>query len=391
MSVVARALLRTIGGQVRVGSLTVRDPEGGIHVFTGDAPGPSAEVVLREWSLLPALATTGAIALADGWIAETFDSPDLPALIELSTLHLEREHRTLPPWIERPGQALWRAIGRASATRGPITDMAQHYDLGNAFYALWLDETMTYSSAYFLDDAMTLADAQREKYRRLAARTGIERGARVLEIGSGWGAFGAYLAGDLGCDVTTLTISREQAAYVEDLIARRGLGDRYRVLVQDFEASSGRFDAVVSVEMIESIPGSRWPAFFRVLRDRLEPGGRVGLQSIVVADRHWRDSNANPDFVRRYIFPGGQVPSPGVLRASAERVGLDWLDEEWFGASYARTLAAWHRNFDAAWDRIAPLGFDRRFQRMWQYYLSYTEGGFRAGRVDVGQVVLGRP
>lgn len=390
MSVVGRVLLRTIGGQVRVGSLTVRDPDGVVHTFGGTAAGPRAEVTLRDWSLLTGLATTGAIALADGWIAETFDSPDLPALIELSTLHLEREHRRLPAWIERPGQALWRAIGRSWAPRGPITDMAQHYDLGNEFYSLWLDETMTYSSAFFTDPSMSLKDAQCEKYRRLAASTGIERGMRVLEIGSGWGAFGAYLAGDLGCDVTTLTISKEQAAHVDDLIARRGLGDRYRVLLQDFEASSGRFDAVVSVEMIESIPGSRWPAFFRVLHDRLEPGGRVGLQSIVVADRHWRDSNANPDFVRRYIFPGGQVPAPGVLRASAERVGLEWLGEEWFGQSYARTLATWHRNFDAAWDRIAPLGFDRRFQRMWQYYLSYTEGGFRAGRVDVGQVVLGR-
>lgn len=391
MSAVDRAILRFIGAQVHIGTLTVHDPDGIEHRFGGGSPGPRAEVTVRDWSVLRRLATTGAIALADCWIDETLDSPDLPALIELSTLHLEREHRRLPRWTERPGQALWRAIGRAGRMRGPITEMAQHYDLGNTFYSLWLDETMTYSSAYFARDDMTLAEAQREKYRRLAERAGIASGSRVLEIGSGWGAFGAYLAGDLGCDVTTLTISREQAAHVEGIIAQRGLGDRFRVLVQDFEQATGSFDAVVSVEMIESIPGSRWPAFFRVLHDRLVPGGRVGLQSIVVGDRHWRSSDTNPDFVRRYIFPGGQVPSPGVLRETSAEAGLAWVEDAWFGQSYARTLAAWHRNFDAAWDRIAPLGFDRRFQRMWRYYLSYTEGGFRAGRVDVGQIVLQRP
>lgn len=391
MSVVGRTILRIIGAQVRVGSLEVRDPDGVVHRFGGTRPGPRAEVTMRDWSVARRLATTGAIALADCWIDETLDTPDLPALIELSTLHLEPEHLRAPAWLARPGRALWRAIGRANAMRGPITEMAQHYDLGNEFYSLWLDETMTYSSAIFLRDDMSLADAQREKYRRLAERTGITAGSRVLEIGSGWGAFGSYLAGDLGCDVTTLTISKEQALHVEGIIARRGLGERFRVLVQDFEESTGSFDAVVSVEMIESIPGSRWPAFFRVLHDRLVPGGRVGLQSIVVADRHWRESDANPDFVRRYIFPGGQVPSPGVLRERSAAAGLRWVEDAWFGQSYARTLAAWHRNFDAAWDRIAPLGFDRRFQRMWQYYLSYTEGGFRTGRVDVGQIVLQRP
>lgn len=391
MSRLERTLIGIIGAQVRVGSLTVRDPQGRVHRFVGREPGPQAELTLRDWRLVRRLATTGAIALGDEWIAEGFDSPDLPALIELATLHLEPERSRVPAWLARPGQAIWRRIGRADAMRGPITAMAQHYDLGNEFYGLWLDETMTYSSAYFTRDDMTLADAQREKYRRLAQVTGITAGSRVLEIGSGWGSFAVYLAGELGCDVTTLTISKEQALHVEERIAREGLGDRLRVLVQDFEDAEGRFDAIVSVEMIESIPGSRWPAFFRVLHDRLEDGGRVGLQSIVVADRHWASSNANPDFIRRYIFPGGQVPSPGVLRAAAARAGLGWVEDAWFGQSYARTLATWHRNFDAAWDRIAPLGFDRRFQRMWQYYLSYTEGGFRAGRVDVGQIVLRRP
>lgn len=388
MSAIDEAILGLVGGRVRVGSLSVRLPDGRSRAFRGTAPGPEADVDLRSWSAVRRIALEGAIGLAEGWINEELDSDDLPTLIELSTYHLEPEHRRVPEPLERFGKAAWRAIGRAARQRGPLRTMAEHYDLGNRFFALWLDETMTYSSAYFVRDDMSLADAQREKYRRLAERAGIASGARVLEIGSGWGSFAVHLATELGCDVTTTTISREQAAHVEARIRDLGLEGRVRVLLEDFEQTSGTFDAIVSVEMIESIPGSRWPAYFRTLRDRLTSGGRIGLQSIVVADRHWDSSDANPDFVRRYIFPGGQVPAPGVLRERAREVGLGWREDTWFGRSYARTLGAWHRSFDAAWPEIAALGFDRRFQRMWQYYLSYTEGGFRAGRVDVGQIIL---
>jgi cyclopropane-fatty-acyl-phospholipid synthase len=161
------------------------------------------------------------------------------------------------------------------------------------------------------------------------------------------------------------------------------------VRLEDFGGTTGTYDAIVSIEMIESIPGSRWPEFFRMLHDRLAPDGRIALQAITVADRHWRSSNENPDFVRRYVFPGGQVPSPSVLKADAAAAGLAWLDDARYGSSYARTLAEWHRRFDAAWPRIAEMGFDERFRRMWEYYLSYCEGGFRSGRVDVRQIALG--
>jgi cyclopropane-fatty-acyl-phospholipid synthase len=374
---------------MRCGRLVVRLPDGSRRTFTGRLPGPQAEVDLHDWRLIRRLTTTGAIGLADGWIAGEFDSPDLPSLIELAAMHLEPRHRThVPEPLERVGRSAWHAFGRAAAPRGPLRTTVEHYDLGNAFFEAWLDDSMTYSSAVFAREDMTLEEAQREKYRRIAEATNLHDGSRVLEIGSGWGAFALYAAGELGCTVTTVTVSREQADRVEKLVAEHGLGDRVEVRLEDFRDTPGSYDAIVSIEMVESIPGSRWPEFFRTLHDRLAPDGRIGLQAIVVADRHWRSSNANPDFIRRYVFPGGQVPSPGVLRREADAAGLAWLSDASYGTSYARTLAEWHRRFDEVWPRISSMGFDERFRRMWQYYLSYCEGGFRSGRVDVSQIVL---
>jgi len=392
MSYVKRRLFETVVGRLRCGSLRVRYPDGSRRAFAGPLPGPAAEVNLRNWRLPGRLVTSGAIGLADGWIAGDFDSPDLASLIELAALHLEPEHRPrFPESLERIGRAAWHAVGRAGSPRGPLVSTVQHYDLGNEFFAAWLDETMTYSSAVFAREDMTLEEAQHEKYRLIAEATGLREGMQVLEIGSGWGRFAVYAAAELGCTVTTVTDSREQAIRVEKLAAELGLHDRVLVRLEDFRDTPGTYEAIVSIEMIESIPGSRWPEYFRVLRDRLAPGGKVGLQVITVADRHWRSSNENPDFIRRYVFPGGQVPSPGVLRAEAAAVGLRWLGDASFASSYARTLAEWHRRFDAAWPRIAELGFDVRFRRMWQYYLSYCEGGFRSGRVDVSRISLGHP
>jgi cyclopropane-fatty-acyl-phospholipid synthase len=346
-------------------------------------------VDLHDERLVRRLVTTGAIGLAEGWIAGEFDSPDLATVIELGALHLEPEDRPrLPAVLDRAVRGAWNAMGRASAPRGPLRTTVEHYDLGNAFFRAWLDRSMTYSSAVFAREDMSLEEAQREKYRRICAAAGLREGLHVLEIGSGWGGFATYAAGELGCRVTTVTDSREQAGWVEKLVAEEGLGDRVEVRREDFSRTPGTYDAVVSIEMIESIPRTRWPELFRVFADRLRPAGRIGLQAITVGDRHWASSSANPDFVRRYVFPGGQVPSPGVLRADAAGAGLRIVARAGYGASYARTLGEWRRRFDAAWPTIADLGFDERFGRMWQYYLSYCEGGFRSGRTDVSQIVL---
>jgi cyclopropane-fatty-acyl-phospholipid synthase len=266
----------------------------------------------------------------------------------------------------------------------------QHYDLGNDFYALWLDPSMTYSSAVFPREEMTLEEAQREKYRRLAAAIGLRPGEHVLEIGCGWGGFAAYAAGELGCRVTAITVSKEQFDHVGKLMADRGLADLVETRLQDFRDVDGAFDRIVSIEMVESIPQSLWAPYFRRLHDLSRPGGTIGLQVITVADHHWRSSDENPDFIRRYVFPGGQVPAQKVVRDLARVHGLSWVDDRGYGQSYARTLGTWGRNFDLNVPAVRDHGFDERFIRMWRYYLAYCEGGFRAGRADVRQIVLAR-
>ncbi|MEP6477309.1 MAG: cyclopropane-fatty-acyl-phospholipid synthase family protein [Actinomycetota bacterium] len=378
-----------IGGHIRAGTLAVQMPDGDTRVFRGDAPGPAAEISLRNFRLIRRLATVGAIGLADSYIDEDFTTPDLEALLQVAALQLEPDHRRgVPAPVEHVGRALWRRLGHAAEPRGPLRTTVAHYDLGNDFYASWLDPTMTYSSAFFERDDMTLEAAQLAKYRRMAQTADLRSGQRVLEVGSGWGGFALYAAREIGCHVTTITVSREQHLYVAKLVAEQGLADRVDARLEDYADVAGAFDRIVSIEMIESIPGTRWPDYFRRLHGLLAPGGRLGLQSIWVADHHWRDSNENPDFIRRYVFPGAQVPSLGVLRRDSSAAGFRWLHDTAFGDPYARTLHRWLEGFDAAWPQIAEMGFDQRFRRMWRYYLAYCRAGFAVGRTSVSQIAL---
>ncbi len=384
-----RSLVDAIAGTIRVGRLTLVFPSGKHHVYEGNGSGPAAEVRLHDPKLVRRLVTVGAIGLADGYIDGDFDTPDLPALIELAARNVERRSE-LPEFVDRILRAIWRHLGGAAAPRGPLDDIVQHYDLDNKFFGLWLDPTMTYSSATFVRDDMTLEEAQEDKYRRLAAATGIRQGDAVLEIGCGWGGFAVYAAKTFGARVTAITVSKEQFDYVGKLVADRGLSELVETRLEDFRDTRGTFDRIVSIEMLESVPRRMWSPYFGHLRRLIGPHGSIGLQVITIADRHWQTSDRNPDFARRYVFPGGQVPALKILRDLARIHALDWLEDRAYGDSYARTLRSWREEFEANEPQIASLGFDERFRRMWRYYLSYCEGGFRAGRVDVRQIVLAR-
>jgi cyclopropane-fatty-acyl-phospholipid synthase len=287
----------------------------------------------------------------------------------------------------RPLRRLGHAL-RDNSISGAKRNIEYHYDLGNDFYRLWLDDTMTYSSACFCDEAADLEAAQRRKWDRVLELIQPSRGDRILEIGCGWGGFAIHAATEAGCKVTGLTLSEEQAALARERVREHGLEGWVDVRLQDYRREAGTYDGVASIEMFEAVGERWWPTFFGKLKALLEPGRRAGLQVITIADESFEAYRRTPDFTQRYIFPGGMLPSPSRFDAAASDAGLAVGERRSFGADYARTLSEWARRFERALPEVRALGFDERFVRMWRYYLAYCRAGFAGGNIDVMQVGL---
>jgi cyclopropane-fatty-acyl-phospholipid synthase len=377
-----------LGFLVKTGSLEVQLPDGSRRLLRGSSPGPAAEIVVHRPGLAGRLVRRGALGLAEAFLDGDFDSPDLPTFLELMIRNTEAWLDTPVGRLREPASRAWDRLRRPRPDG--VRSMREHYDLGNEFYALWLDDSMTYSSAVFEDSDETLEAAQDRKRQLLAEDAQLRPGDHVLETGTGWGSFAVYAAREHGCRVTTITIARKQAEFARRAAQRAGVADRVEVLLQDYREITGMFDRAVSVEMIESIDERRWPGYLRTVARALRPGGRFAMQSITVAERHWPTHRRHEDFVMAYIFPGGRIPAVSVLRRLTARAGFRWESDREIGSSYALTLAEWNRRFTAAADQVQALGFDRRFRRMWTYYLSYCEAGFRTGWVGDKQVALVR-
>jgi len=277
---------------------------------------------------------------------------------------------------------------RANTRTGSRRNIAAHYDLGNSFYAQWLDPSMTYSAACFETGEEELTTAQTNKFDSLAAILDLQPSDHVLEIGCGWGAFAIHIASRYGCRVTALTVSPSQAEWAREKVAEAGLSDRIEIRLQDYRDVTGQFDKIASIEMFEAVGEEYWPVFFESLSARLRPGGLAGLQVITIEDQRFESYRRNPDFIQMRIFPGGMLPSVGAFTQAASAVGLTLDHARMFGADYAETLKRWRESFEAAWPEIVPLGFDERFRRLWRYYLCYCEAGFRAQTISVGQFRL---
>jgi cyclopropane-fatty-acyl-phospholipid synthase len=269
-------------------------------------------------------------------------------------------------------------------------NISYHYDLGNQFYRLWLDDTMTYSSAKFDTGQQSLETAQIAKYKSLVDQMGAQPGDHVLEIGCGWGGFAEYAAKERGLKVTGLTISQEQHDFAVDRIAKAGLTDMVEIKMQDYRDETGIYDGIASIEMFEAVGEKYWPVYFDTVRERLKPGKHATLQIITVEHRRWQVYKRGVDFIQKYIFPGGMLPSPVVLRQEVEKAGLIVAKSIEFGESYSQTLRRWHETFNAKWDEVAALGFDDRFKRMWNFYLTSCAGTFHSGNCDVTQITVTR-
>ncbi len=385
-----RLALRLMSRGWRYGRLTFALPSGRDVMLSGTESGPSGRLVVRDYRFMRRVLASGDIGFAEGYMAEEWETPDLAALLTVLALNFEQM-----PRVSR-GDRLARLANRiihalnANSRSGSRRNIHAHYDLGNAFYACWLDPGMTYSSARYAFPGQPLAEAQENKYRTLAAQMRLAPGHHVLEIGCGWGGFAEFAVGQIGARVTGITISREQYDFARRRLFEKGLAERADIRLIDYRDVAGRYDRVASIEMFEAVGEKYWPAYFEKIRDSLTPDGVAGLQIITIQDDVFDRYRRRADFIQKYIFPGGMLPSESRLRAVTDRAGLAWEGAAAFGHHYAETLATWTRRFDAAWEAVRSLGFDERFRRLWRFYLGYCEAGFRGGRTDVVQIALSR-
>jgi cyclopropane-fatty-acyl-phospholipid synthase len=370
------------------GSLRVKVPDGRVFLVGGKGPGPEADLILHNWKLPLRAFSGGTIGVAESYMDGDWESPDVTTVLELFVVNAEAGERVAggANWLMNVVQRVRHWLNENTLT-GSRKNISAHYDLGNTFYREWLDPSMTYSSALFSTGANDLEGAQTEKYRALARDTGIGPNDHVLEIGCGWGGFAEFAAREVGARVTGLTISREQHDFARQRIQKAGLNDKVEIKLQDYRVETGRYDRIASIEMFEAVGEKYWPVFFGKVRECLKADGTAGMQIITINEPAFRLYRKRPDFIQRYVFPGGMLPTPDLLRTLGAEQGLSFLRERVFPQDYARTLAEWRQRFWASWERIVPLGFDDRFKKLWEFYLHYCEAGFRAEYIDVRQVI----
>ncbi|MGS5089546.1 class I SAM-dependent methyltransferase [Hydrogenophaga sp. A37] len=373
------------------GSLTLQLPDGTVQRF-GSVDGPHASLRLLNWNVCGAALKSGDIGFAESYIAGDWHSPNLTDLLRLFVVNRrEIEDVIYGSWIGRLAYWVKHRLNRNSKVNSR-KNIHAHYDLGNAFYSLWLDQTMNYSSALFETPDQPMVEAQHAKVRRALRMAQVQAGDRVLEIGCGWGALAEMATTEFGASVTGVTLSTEQLVFAQARMARLGVQDRTDLRLQDYrDIDDTPFDAICSIEMVEAVGRDYWPTYFSALQRLLKPGGRACLQSIVIHDALFDRYIAGTDFIQQYIFPGGCLPCPRELRAQAALAGLEVEDNFCFGLDYARTLRLWREDFLKNQEQVLQLGFDHRFLRIWEFYLAYCEAAFEEHNTDVVQLTLRKP
>ena len=380
--------LLAILSNLHCGRLTLTLPDGSQHQFSGAMSGPDSDLTIHTESALRRLLHDGKMGFCEAFMDGEASSQSLPTLIELAVLHDKYLENALKTNIfKQAGLRLFHMLRRNNKP-GSAKNIAHHYDIGNSFYEAWLDPTMTYSSAVFDSETDDLTTAQLNKYKRLAELADIQPGDRVLEIGCGWGGFAKFVSKHIGAHVTGITISQAQLVYAKASLAEAGLQNKVDLKLMDYRDLQGRFDKIVSIEMFEAVGQAYWPVYFDTISRMLKSGGRAVIQSITIDHDAFQSYRDQPDFIQRYIFPGGMLPSMPMLQSPVAQAGLELVAENGYASDYARTLQEWRARFLAAWPSLAGDKFDNRFKRMWELYLAYCEGGFRAGMIDVKQILL---
>ncbi|MBL6784623.1 MAG: class I SAM-dependent methyltransferase [PS1 clade bacterium] len=386
----AQRILFFLLQNLKGGELQVALPDGEVVTFGKSSADGAAVLKVHDNAFFNRTLRHGAMGFAESYMDGQWSSPDIAKLLILFNNNMTMLQKSigknrLTQWLNRIIHIL-----RPNTREGAKRNIHAHYDLGNEFYALWLDATMTYSSALFRDSQQTLRDAQTEKYRALTASTNIGPDDHVLEIGCGWGGFAEFAAREIGCKVTGITISNEQLVFAQNRIAMAGLSDKVDFRFCDYRDLEEQFDRIVSIEMFEAVGESYWPTYFEQVHNCLKPGGKAGLQIITISEQRFESYCKKTDFIQRYIFPGGMLPSPERLDREFASADLSLLAREDFAHDYARTLEEWRHRFLDVWPEVKALGFDERFRNMWEYYLAYCEAGFSTGSIDVSHFTVTR-
>lgn len=380
------ALVLRMLDKLEGGSVCVRFPDSE-HRIVGSGP-LLATLHVQDWGVFQRIISHGSIGFAEDFMAGLWSTDHLPALLTLLASNRAALERAIHgSKLSLAMHWVWHRL-RPNTRRGSKKNIEAHYDLGNAFYREWLDESMSYSSALYTRPEQSFEEAQLEKYRHALRTLEAKPGQHILEVGCGWGGFAEVAALEFGCQVTGLTLSHEQLAWARERAERNGFADKAQFVLRDYRDERGQYDHIVSIEMIEAVGESFWPSYFAQLRALLKPEGRVVVQAITIADELFSHYRKDVDFIQRYIFPGGMLPSPSVFHQQANKARLVVHHAYAFGLDYARTLNEWLHRFNARLDKVHAQGFDERFVRMWQFYLAYCEAGFRAKSTDVYQFVL---
>jgi cyclopropane-fatty-acyl-phospholipid synthase len=385
----AERIMLAAAGRIRVGRLVVVSPDGRRRTFGDPSSRNVGEMHIHDRSAILRMLVGGDTAAGEAYMDGLWSSPDLPALLRVAALN--RDALALGSGWWRLPLRLQRTLAhrmRRNTLGGSRRNIEAHYDLGNDFYRLFLDETMTYSSAIFATPDQSLAEAQHTKYAVIAARAGLRGGEHVLEIGTGWGGFALYAAGELGCRVTTITISPSQHELATQRVATAGLADRVSVELRDYREIAGTYDAIISIEMLEAVGANYFATFFEACDRALVTGGRMSLQTIAFPDVAYEPQRRGANWIQTYIFPGGLLPSLAVIERSLHRTNLLVRGVDDIAPHYVRTLQAWRAAFLGRLDAVRALGFDERFIRMWDYYLAISEAGFATGITQDLQIVL---
>nr|WP_233250056.1 MULTISPECIES: cyclopropane-fatty-acyl-phospholipid synthase family protein [unclassified Limnohabitans] len=378
--------------RLKVGTLTLYGPDGAVHVF-GNHQAPFATLHIQRWEVCAAVLKSGDIGFAEAYMDGDWATPSLADLLRLFIANRrEIESAIYGHWLGRLAYQVKHWLHRNNKTNSR-KNIHAHYDLGNAFYQVWLDGTMNYSSALFDGDkTQDMAEAQKAKVRRALRMTGVQPGDRVLEIGCGWGALAEAATCELGAHITGVTLSTEQLAFAQARMSRLGVAAQADLRLQDYrDISDAPFDAICSIEMIEAVGQAYWPTYFQTVSRLLKPGGHACIQSITIDDALFDRYVKSTDFIQQYIFPGGCLPSPSEFRKQARAAGLEVVDELNFGPDYAETLRRWRDSFMAQLDHVRALKFDDRFIRLWEFYLAYCEAAFDEANIDVIQFTLRKP